>query len=143
MPSTRHAAIVSSSDRNRLLSPIPTMKPTKFVAAPVSVSTPMITPTCAHAVPTGSALRAPSASASSVRRSVLRPPLMNRQATTSSATIAKNTVTPSSKKPAHASPSTIQNRIRIGVPRRPSDTAMPSSRIAVSARPTMPENSGV
>ena len=38
MPSTRHTTIVSSSERNRLFSPISRMKPAKFDAAPVSVS---------------------------------------------------------------------------------------------------------
>ncbi len=36
------------------------MKPAKLVAAPVSVSTPMITPTIAQAMPTGIACLAPS-----------------------------------------------------------------------------------
>ena len=52
--------MVRNSDRNRLFSPTSRMKPAKLDAAPVSVSTPMMTPTMAQATPTGSACCAPS-----------------------------------------------------------------------------------
>ena len=46
------------------------MKPAKLDAAPVSVSTPMITPTTAHAMPTPSACLAPSIRLARSERSV-------------------------------------------------------------------------
>ena len=60
MPRIRHTTIVSSSDRKRLRVPTSSTNSAKFDAAPVSVSTPMMTPTIAQATPTVIAWRAPS-----------------------------------------------------------------------------------
>ena len=50
--------MVSTSDRNRLLSPTDTMNCPNVLAAPVRVMVPMMMPTTAHATPTGSAVSA-------------------------------------------------------------------------------------
>ena len=55
MPKIKHTNMVSNKLRNRLVSPTLMIAFAKVVAAPVSVSTPMITPTKAQATPTGSA----------------------------------------------------------------------------------------
>ena len=135
--------MVSSSDRKRLSAPSLMMKPAKVVATPVRVMTPMITPTKAQATPTGRAWRAPSASALTASCSVSRPPLTNRQTRTSTPTTAKNTPTPNLKKAALASPSAIQKAKRKPVKVSRAATATPRMRMAVSASPTVPENSGV
>ncbi|MNN71276.1 hypothetical protein D3C81_1871960 [compost metagenome] len=68
---------------------------------------------------------------------------MNQQVTTSTAMTAKITPMPSWKKPVHKMPSAIQK-----VQRKPKlctlrIIAEPRITMAVSARPTMPENRGV
>ena len=85
MPRIRQTSIVSSSETNRLFSPTLRMKPAKLEAAPVSVSTPMITPTTAQAMPTPSACLAPSMRLARSDCSVARPPRTQKQAATSTA----------------------------------------------------------
>ena len=104
--------MVSTSDRNRLFSPMAMMAPMKVEAMPVSVSVPMTMPTMAQAMPTGSAFLAPSASDSMQMTSVSRPPLKKRQAATSAPMTSARMLTPNLMKEAAARPSAIQNTTR-------------------------------
>ena len=61
MPRISEVSAVRQSEKKIELSPTVTITRTKLVAAPVSVSVPMMVPTSAQATPTGSAWRAPSA----------------------------------------------------------------------------------
>ncbi|MNC57400.1 hypothetical protein D3C81_1965920 [compost metagenome] len=55
IPSTRQVSMVNTSERNRLSRPRSRMYPAKVVARPVSEMTPIMTPTSAQAMPTGTA----------------------------------------------------------------------------------------
>ena len=105
MPSTRHTSIVSNSDRNRLFSPTASTNSANWDAAPVSVSTPMITPTIAQAMPTATACRAPSIRLPRMMASVSRPPLATKFHATSIAIITMIGMMPYSKKLAVVTPS--------------------------------------
>lgn len=71
----RQTIIVNSSEKNRLFSPISSTNPAKLVAAPVSVSTPMIISTMAQAMPTPSAWLGPVDQAGTQGMQGLRPPI--------------------------------------------------------------------
>ena len=103
----------------------------------------MMTPTSAQAIATGSACRAPSASPVTAMRSASPSRRSRWMRTISTVMIAKNVITPNCTKPAHAKPSSTQNRKRSGRLRTPDSTAAPKIRITVRPRPTVPEKSGV
>ena len=143
MPRIRQTSIVSSNERKRLFSPTLRMKPAKLEAAPVSVSTPMMTPTTAQATPTPSACLAPDTRLMRSECKVLRPPLTKAHTATNPA-ISTNTGTmPHLANDEAAMPSAIQNAYRKAVVEIRAAKATPSTNIAVSPRPTMPANIGV
>ena len=119
------------------------MWPPNSAATPVRLMTPMITPTRVQAMATGSAWRAPSASAFSATRSVSRPPLANHSTAASPRASAMIEPMPYLKKLDAASPiSTQKMPCSTRLPKR-FVSAAPKIRMTVSASPTMPENSGV
>src|SRR5207302_1222426 len=80
---------VGTSDRRMLRLPTSSTNSAKFDAAPVSVSTPMITPTMAHAMPTAMACRAPSTRLARIVSIVARPPRRNSTMTSSAPMTAR------------------------------------------------------
>ena len=135
--------MVSSSDRKRLCCPTASTALAKLEAAPVSVITPMMTPTWAQAIPTGSACRAPSAKAATRSGRVGRLFGRNAQASTRTAMSTSTGAIPQRKKAAQISPSTIQKRVRIAPLNAASDRLAPRISTTVSSRPTRPAKSGV
>ncbi len=85
------------------------MNPAKLDAAPVSVRMPMITPTTAHATPTPSACLAPSIRLARSECSVLRPPLIQKQAATSKAISPSTGWIPQRRNDDAPMPTAIQN----------------------------------
>jgi len=63
--------------------------------------------------------------------------------TISTTVTTKNAITPNSRKPAQAMPSNTQNSIRSAIGLTPLSSAAPKMSTTVSARPMVPENSGV
>ena len=90
----------------------------------------MMTPTIAHATPTGIAWRAPSTRLLRITWSVSRPPLTTRFTATSAAMAITIGQMPYSKKLAVATPSAIQNGMRKAIERKP--RAMPTPRISIA-----------
>ena len=144
IPSTRHTAIVSTSDRKRLFAPTSSTKPAKFDAAPVSVSTPMMTPTIAQAMPTATACLAPSIRLPRMIASVSRPPWMTRL-TRHQRGDHRDDRPDAELEEARRAPARARSRTRSGTAIEPKPEAMPTPRMstAVSASPTIPENIGV
>ncbi|MCY1450331.1 hypothetical protein D9M71_671300 [compost metagenome] len=113
------------------------------MATPVSVMMPMMTPTRVQAMPTGTAWRAPSARAMTQARKVVRPPCTKKQAKTRAAITSRMTPMPRRKKPEQSTPSATQKATRSQVLLARRIIVEPRMTMAVKARPTMPEYSGV
>ncbi len=135
--------MVRTSDRKRLSRPMAMIAPMKVEAMPVRVSVPMTMPTMAQAMPTGSALRAPSASESTQIISVSRPPLTKKQTATSTSITTARTLTPYSRKLAAAIPSAIQNTTRNAIGPICAAIGIPRMSTMVNASPMVPAKIGV
>ena len=143
MPSTRHTIIVSARDRKRLVSPTWRMKPAKVLAAPVNVSTPITTPTIAHARPTGRACLAPSIRPARMIGRVVWPPRTKKLMTTSAAIAAMTGVIPQRVKLEAPRPRAIQKISGTPADRIEAEMLAPRISSAVKARPVIPANIGV
>jgi hypothetical protein len=104
---------------------------------------PMTMPTSAHARPTGSAWRAPSASAQRHPFNASRPRPLSHAGMISASVTRATAATLHLIEIAHTRPSAIQNSARNAVTVRLCAMASPRISATVSARPTAPANNGV
>jgi hypothetical protein len=143
MPSINEIIIVRTNDKNILLFPTLIITCPIVLAIPVSVNVPITIPTTAQAIPTGSAVFAPSANASLQSINVFLPPLDKKFQTIKTSNVNIITEEPILKKPEDTKPRAIQKINLIVFDENPKAIELPKIKKVVRINPIVPEYSGV